>query len=75
MGALSYAHDIIFMSCPSIRLIFFANSNHITFNCKKTVCIKFVGNTHDCEHLSLNDNDIEWVSEIKHFGNNLNYIM
>ena len=47
MGALSYADDII-LSCPSIRGLnrmikicsIFANSNHITFNCKKTVCIK-----------------------------------
>ena len=46
MGALSYADDI-YLSCPSIRGLnrmikissFFANSNHITFNCKKTVCI------------------------------------
>ena len=44
----------------------------ITFNCKKTVCIKFGGKTHDYEHLILNGNDIEWVSEIKHLGNNLN---
>ena len=51
---------------------FFANSNHITFNCKKTVCIKFGGKTHDYEHFTLNGNDIEWVSEIKHLGNNLN---
>ena len=28
--------------------------------------------THDYEHLTLNGNDIEWVSEIKHLGNNLN---
>ena len=79
MGALSYADDII-LSCPSIRGLnrmikicsFFGNSNHITFNCKKTVCIKFGGKTHDYEHLTLNGNDIEWVSEIKHLGNNLN---
>ena len=51
---------------------FFANSNPITFNCKKTVCIKFGCNTHDYEHVTLNGNDIEWVSEIKHLGNNLN---
>ena len=79
MGALSYADDII-LSCPSIRGLnrmikicsIFANSNHITFNCKKTVCIKFGGKKHDYEHLTLNGNDIEWVSEIKHLGNNLN---
>ena len=79
MGALSYADDII-LSCPSIRGLnrmikicsIFANSNHITFNCKKTVCIKFGGKKYDYEHLTLNGNDIEWVSEIKHLGNNLN---
>ena len=51
---------------------FFSNSDHITFNCKKTVCIKFGGKTYDYEHLTLNGNAIEWVSEIKHFENNLN---
>ena len=79
MGALSYADDII-VSCSSIRGLnrmikicsFFANSNNITFNCKKTVCIKFGVRTHDYEHLTLKGNDIEWVEEIKHFGNNLN---
>ena len=50
---------------------FFANSNHFTFNCKKTVCTKFVGKKHDYEHVTSNGNDIEWVSEIKHLGNNL----
>ena len=79
MGALSYADDII-LSCPSIRGLnrmnkicsIFANSNHITFNCRKTVCIKFGGKTHDYEHATLNGNDNEWVSEIKHLGNNIN---
>ena len=68
------------LSCPRIRGLnhiikicaFFANSNHITFNCKKTVCIQFGGKTHDYEYLTLNSSDIEWVSEIKHLGNNLN---
>ena len=80
MGALSYADDTI-LSCPSIRglnrmikicYFFFANSNHVTFNCKKTVCINFRGKTHNYEHFTLNGNDIEWVSEIKHLGINLN---
>ena len=30
--------------------------------------------THDYEHLTSNGNDIEWVSEIKHLGNNLNIL-
>ena len=29
-----------------------------------------VRHIHDYEHLTLNGNDIEWVSEIKHLGNN-----
>ena len=51
---------------------FLTNSNHITFNCKNTVYIKFGVKTHDYEHLTLNGNDIEWVSEIKHLRNNSN---
>ena len=53
-------------------MCFFDNSNHITFNCNKTVCIQFGGKTHDYEYLTLNSSDIEWVPEIKHLGNNLN---
>ena len=44
----------------------FDNSNHITFNCKKNVCLKFGGKTHDYKHVTLDGTDIEWVSEIKH---------
>ena len=62
-----YTTDDIILSCNSIKGLnrmfkicsFFANSNHITFNCKKTVCIKFGGKTHDYEYLRLNGNDIE----------------
>ena len=32
---------------------------------------KFGGKTNDYEHLTLKGNDIEWVTEIKHLGNNL----
>ena len=54
MGALFYVDDII-LPCSSTRELnhiikmcsFFANSNHITVNCKKTVCIKFGGKTHN----------------------------
>ena len=78
MGALSYAGDII-LSCPSIRGLnrmikicyFLANSNHNTNSFLTIKSYKFGGKTHDYEHLTLNDNDIEWVSEIKHLGNNL----
>ena len=48
MGALSYAYDIT-ISCPrlyGLNVMFdicnhFALANCITFNTKKTVCIKF----------------------------------
>ena len=59
------------MSQTYYNMFFFANSNHITFNCKKSVCIKFGGKTHDYEHVILDGTAIEWVSEIKLFGNNL----
>ena len=71
MDALSYADDIILL-CPVIRGLnrmtkicsLYANGNHITFNCTKIVSIKLGGKTHDYEHLTLNGNDIEWVSEV-----------
>ena len=45
------------------------NSNHNNFNCRKIVCLKFGGKTHAYEHVTLDSNDIEWVSEIKHLEN------
>ena len=52
----------------------FANNNHITVICKKNICIKFGGKSHDYEHVTLNGTDIETLSEIKHFGNNFDSI-
>ena len=63
MGVLSYADDIT-NSCPTIvhGLNFlldicnqFACENCITFNSKKTVCIKFCEFVHDNECVKLND--------------------
>ena len=77
MGVLSYAVDII-LSYPSIRVL-----NHMIKICsflpiaiilllivRKLFVKSFCGKTH--KHFTLNGNDIESVSEIKHLGNNLN---
>ena len=41
----------------------------ITFNCKKTVYIKFGHKLVRYEHVYLNDKKIESVNQIKHLGN------
>ena len=46
----------------------FAKNFDITFNCKKTVCIKFGQKLIGYEHVYLNEQKIEWVNQIKHFG-------
>ena len=78
MGALSYADDFI-LSCPSIRglnhmikICYFLPIAIISLLIVRKLCIKFGGKTHGYKHLTLNGNDIEWASEIKHLGNNLN---
>ena len=47
----------------------FAKNFDITFNCKKTVCIKFDQKLIGSEHVYLNSKKIEWVNQIKHLGN------
>ena len=44
----------------------FAKNCDITFNCKKTVYIKFGQKLIDSEHVYLNDKKIEWINQIKH---------
>ena len=76
VGALYYADDVTLIS-PSIRVLNamislceeFAKNFDITFNYKKTVCIKFSQKLIDCEHVYLNDKKIELVNQIKHLGN------
>ena len=46
----------------------FVKNFDITFNCKKSVCIKFGQKLIDFEHVYLNDKKIEWVNQIKHLG-------
>ena len=50
-------------------MLFFANSNHINFNCRKIVFKQFDGKTNDCKLVMLDSTGNEWVSEIKHLGN------
>ena len=44
----------------------------LTFNCKKSMCIKFGDNVNANEIIKLNDSQIPWVKEIKHLGNYVN---
>ena len=54
--------------CVCVYIVFVKNFD-ITFNCKKTVCIKFGQKNIDYEHVYLNDKKKEWVNQIKHLGN------
>ena len=76
MGALSYADDITLLS-PSLhglnRMLEicakFADNFDITFNSKKTLCIKFGESLNGKECAKLNNKIIKWVDHIKHLGN------
>ena len=76
MAALSYADDITLLS-PSLRGLnemlhicsLYADNFDITFNSKKTVCIKFGEQTRQYETIKLNNKTITWVDSIKHLGN------
>ena len=47
----------------------YADNFDITFNRKKTVCIKFGEQTRQYETIKLNNKTITWVDSIKHLGN------
>ena len=76
MGGLSYADDIALLS-PSLhglnRMLEictkFVDNFDITFNRKKTLCIKFGESLNDKEYAKLNSKIIKWVDHIKHLGN------
>ena len=76
IGALAYADDVTII-CPSIRGLNkmlelcsnFANSNHIYFNAKKTICIKFGEPRREHEKALLNDKYLLWDDKVKHLGN------
>ena len=76
MGAVSYADDITLLS-PSLhglnRMLEicakFADNFDITFNSKKTLCIKFGESLNGKKCAKLNGKIIKWVDHIKHLGN------
>ena len=75
-GALSYADDITLL-CPSVRGLNemivlcceYAKEYDITFNPKKTVCIKFGSKIHIDEHVSMNRFTVQWSESVRHLGN------
>ena len=82
IGALSYADDITLL-CPSLgglnKMIeicsLYANDFNITFNSKKTLCMKFGDQLKPCEIAKLNGCKISWVDNIRHLGNYLDTTM
>ena len=76
MGALPYPDDITLLS-PSLHGLYrmleicakFANNFDITFNSKKTLCIKFGEYLNSIECAKLNGKTIKWIDHIKHVGN------
>ena len=74
VGALSYADDITLL-CPSVRELNFvlcceyAKEYDITFNPKKTVCIKFGSKINIDEHVSMNGLTVQWSESVRHLGN------
>ena len=77
-GALCYASMLLYLALRSglntmISLFeVFAKSLILHLTIKKTVCVKFGQKLIECEHVYLNDKKIEWVNQIKHFGNDNN---
>ena len=71
-GALAYADDIT-ISCPNRRLLYichsFALSNNITFNTKKTMCIKYGEPVKDSEKLTLDQVQLKYHETVRHLGN------
>ena len=41
----------------------------ITFNPKKTACIKFGSKIHNDEHVSMNGFTVQWSESVRHLGN------
>ena len=78
-GALAYADDIT-ISCPSRRglnrLLYichsFALSNNITFNTKKTMCIKYGEPVKDSEMITLDQVQLKYYETVRHLGNFFN---
>ena len=50
----------------------FATNNCITFNAKKTICIKYGESVRLTEHVILDGKVISWHTGVRHLGNFLN---
>ena len=67
MGALGYADDIT-LTCPSLYGLNsmldicnqFSKNNHVIFNTKKTICIKYGDAVKPQECAKLNDTRLSW---------------
>ena len=47
----------------------FSQNCCITFNCAKSMSIKFGNKLSDCEKIKLQGNEIPWINQIRHLGN------
>ena len=76
IGALSYTDDITLL-CPSIRGLNemivlcceYAKEYDMTFNPKKTVCIRFGSKINIDEHVSISGFPLQWSESVRHLGN------
>ena len=75
MGALGYVDDIT-LTCPSLYGLNYmldicnqyAKNNHVIFNTKKTICIKYGDAVKLQEYAKLNDTRLSWGGKCKTFG-------
>ena len=75
MGALGFADDIA-LTCPSLHGLTdmldicnqFPKNNHVIFNTKKTICIKYVDAVKQQECAKLNLTRPSWEGECKTFS-------
>ena len=73
MGDLGYA-DVITMTCLSLYGLNsmldicnqFAKNNHVIFNTKKTICIKYSDAVKPPECAKLNDTRLSWGENVRH---------
>jgi hypothetical protein len=75
-GALAYADDLILL-CPSVKGLqsminqceIFGTEISVTFNDRKTECIKFGNIIKDFPSLYMSGNQLQWRKQVKHLGN------
>ena len=78
-GALAYADDLILLS-PSVKGLqeminlceSYGKEYNVTFNERKTECIKFGNNNKSNPTLYMSGSQLQWKNEVKHLGNILN---